>query len=1444
MNQTEHEVFDASTLQKGMIYYSSIDNRYSTYQDTFSYQIQDTLDVVLFAQSIEQVCQIHPMLQAAFSNLETSSPKIVVYQNVKPPVQVLDKTSMDPSLQKSCIKEWMALEHQNKINIIRPPLIRFTLHKFAYDQYHFGFTFHHAILDGWSVASLFVEINACYQALKNGRPYTYVPLTSTFRSYVEHERKALEDKHQKVFWQQNLRGYIPSKPTLLPVEAKEDETMLGGVVNYHSPINQTEFAQLRNVASKLNVPIRTILLSVHMAVVSYFLNSKDIVSGYVASTRLEEENAQYTKGVFLNTLPFRLKVTNDITWSNFIRSVYESELDIIAHRFYPLAQIQQDNGYDQIIDIVFSFVQFHIYDGFYAHETNRFIKLEVFEKTNFDLMINFYGGHAAKLPHFDIEYNPEKYSATMIRSLANCYRQAMQNLIFGLEEGVFAKPYLKKQNLKLDFDNLRESATLILKFESVIEMFNETAKNCPFHIAIETDEKTLSYLELYTKVSAIANYLVLQGVRKNQSVVLYGGRSIDYVAAILAIMSLGAIYVPIDVYTPQGRVAKIVSQLTDFRVLTTKLHRDTFQEHADSLIFFEGVSYNPDSQAHIDIWAESSDTAYILFTSGSTGEPKGVVVDHRALLLRSMWFIQHFAPAPDDKYAHYTSYSFDVSLEEVLIPLISGATLYVMPDSIAYDPIKFMKIVNDVNITFIETVPTFLHNLLKHNAFSKSSKLRHVIVGGESLDVALVHDFYQQCDIPLWNLYGPTETVINASYFDCREITISNGKVVPIGKPIANTNIFLLNIHKQPIIAGTVGEIYISGDGVAQGYLNTDESDNSFMNLTPYSPKNKPIRLYQTGDLGRLLPCGNIEFLGRVDSQVKHNGIRVELDEIEACIKQVEGIDMVVVKQEHIEGQQYLVAYLKLHNMLQDCEHQHFLKNLQKIVARDVPRQVIPSYYAILETMPLLPSLKINKRALTHQNYPLNRVITCRVLPRNEVEEKLEEIWLSLLGVNTISVYDNFFSLGGTSFDVTQLLYLIKQEFNASVDAQTFLKQPTIASLAKLLVKPEVDLSSDNPQFDKDLSNIQSMSLDSSVLPQPVTNASHILVTGATGYIGSYLLQELLAQTNAIIYCLVRLEDMALALQQLVDTLPSTFTLSQISRIVPVNGDLAKPRLGMASDVYARLLSKVDMIYHAGAKVNHLLDYAQLRTVNYLGSLEVLKFATTERNKKIVYLSSLSAVAPKSNKIPETFVSLNPSNVHGGYNQSKWMTEAMFAKSASLGAMLSIYRLGSIIGDTKTCRWRQSNNHFLSLIAGCIQLGVAPDWPFTFDLLPVNKVAQFIVSASLNAKESELLNVGASCPALWRNIIQALQTDYNIRLISQKEWLDHYLPQVDKTNPIYPLLAFYQKEFEYDETCETQIDMTQFQARSKALGIEKIEILIDEFKALVLAALGTQTSLV
>ncbi len=1045
----------------------------------------------------------------------------------------------------------------------------------------------------------------------------------------------------------------------------------------------------------------------------------------------------------------------------------------------------------------------------------------------------------------------------LVASMFGAYRTLLQQLAD--EPEIWLKSYLslipKPQHPEIN-------ATPIPN-ELLHTLFNHRAKQQPEKVAVIAGDRSLTYSELHHQSHQIGHWLRQRGARPNQLIAVLMDKGWEQIAAVLGVLQSGAAYLPIDPTLPPERLHYVLKDGEVGLVLTQSYLRDKL-DLPDTLQYLCVDTDELDAVASpLEAIQTPDDLAYVIYTSGSTGTPKGVMIAHRGVVNAIATTNQHFAVSTTDRVLGLTALHHDMSVYDIFGILTAGGAI-VLPETVSQrDPIHWLALIYRHQVTLWNSVPAMMEMLLESISGRElqgqelgqygSDKLDIVALapltpqfgGGMAQDFAFLPPFLWPCGLELggwggqvqgthslskqsWRLGqslrlaflggdwislslperlrswvetvqivsvgGPTETTLWNIWHPIERVDPA-WKSIPYGRAIANTRYYVLNEKLEPCPDWVPGQLYCAGVGLAQGYWRDPEKTKARFIHHPQTGE----RLYQTGDLGRYLPDGNLEFLGRQDFQVKINGLRIELGEIESVLSQHPLVQSTVV----VAGlEKSLVAYIvPKSESLSENSSDIWEEGFRQYLAKQLPAHMVPTRFVRLKQLPLTANGKVDRQALSKIQPHSSEAVDADEAPRNSTEIQLATIWKELLGLEKIGIHSHFFQMGGSSLLAVQLVNRIANAFQVELPLNRLFESPTIAALSQYLEHAQATVA--YPKLDL----LSEAVLDPEIClgdrpAYSVTQLQSILLTGATGYLGAFLLYELLQRTNAVIYCLVRSDTIASAKARLRSNLAlySLWNEGLGDRIIPILGDLSQPLLGLTQEQFQALASEIDSIYHNGAVVNFTYPYAALKATNVLGTQEVLRLAAQSKTKPVHFVSSTHVFPTDPNAenqtVWENMNSNSTENLPTGYVQSKWVAEKLIAIAQTRGLPISIYRPSFIVGHQETGAGNAQDLMF-RMIKGCIQLGIAPDIDLSFNIVPVDYVSKAI--AHLSTKPDALGEtfhlVNPYHVAIgWHQILQWLQAlGHNIPVIAYPQWLTALQNKSDQhsDNALYPLLPVF-----------------------------------------------------
>jgi amino acid adenylation domain-containing protein/thioester reductase-like protein len=1401
-------IYPLSPMQQGILFHTLCAPS-GVYVMQTCYTFSQATNLLAFQQAWQQVIDRHPVLRTSFYFKQYKEPFQVVYKQVNLPWQDYDWRGLPEAEQQERLEAFLQADRHQGFDLSTAPLMRCTFIQLANDTYHFIWSAHHLILDGWSTALVLQEVLATYKALCGGEELP-LPRSRPYGDYIAWLQQ--QDLSQaQAFWQKVLKGF--HAPTPLRIDRYVGSNGAASYDERSLKLSPTTTAALQSLARQHKLTLNTLLQGAYALLLSRYSGEEDVVFGATSAGRPTTlAGVESMVGLFINTLPVRVQLSPQELLIPWLQKIQQRQVEAQQYEYSPLVQVQEWSDVPRDLPLFESIL---VFENFPVDSS--------LQKWAVDL--NIHQSRSVETTHYPITVKAEGNSQLALHILYDCDRidTTTATRILGhlktLLEGMVANPHQSLSSLNL--------LTAIERHQLLVE-WNDTqtdypqdkcihqlvvvqAEQTPDAVAVVFEDQQLTYRQLDVRTNQLARYLESLGVGPEVLVGVCMTRSLEMVVGLLGVLKAGGAYVPLDPAYPDERLAfmlddsqasvlltqqHLVEQLGDRRIQTICLDRD-----------WQTISQeNPENPCSL---TNSDNLAYVIYTSGSTGKPKGVAIEHHSTVALINWAKTVFSPAELAGVLASTSICFDLSIFELFVPLSCGGTVILAENALSLPTLAAAE-----KVTLINTVPSAIAALHREQAIPTS--VCTINLAGEPLPNDLVQQLYQLEHIQqIFNLYGPSEDTTYSTYALVARDSLGP---VPIGRPISNTQVYVLDRSLQPVPIGVAGELYLSGAGLARGYLHRPELTAEKFIPNPFE-ESKFSRLYKTGDLVRYLPNGSLEFLGRIDSQVKIRGFRIELGEIETVVRQHPTVrDAVALAWEDEPNSQRLVAYI-----VPQPQQASDVMELQQFLQQKLPKYMVPTAFVVLEALPVTLNGKVNRKALPAPGTANREQENTFSPPRNPLEQQLVSIWSEILRIEQVGINDNFFQLGGHSLLVVRLFARIREAFQVDLPLQTLFEAPTVANLAERLEIAR--------QASSAATVTQAIALKAEAVLDPAirlqgipfkhtTTPACILLTGATGFVGAFLLDRLLQETQADIYCLVRASNSQEGKQKIQTSLESylLWNESQSSRIIPVVGDLSQPLLGLSAEQWRSLVERVDVIYHNGAWVHHASPYSTLKAANVLGTQEVLRLASLGKVKPVHFISTIGvfSAAGDAVKLLAEHSSLDDDRVpEGGYTQSKWVAEKLVAIARDHGLPVSIYRLGRVSGHSKTGVFNP-NDFLYRLLIGCIQLGSAPDGEFLEGLVPVDYVSKAIVHLSKQqeslGKAFHLINPQLLDLKMLFNVIRSF--GYPLQQLSYEQWRLK-LVKIAETSPehtLYSLIPFFPPRESTD--AKSQLATLQFDCQN------------------------------
>ncbi|MEH2284581.1 MAG: amino acid adenylation domain-containing protein [Nostoc sp.] len=1050
------DLYELSPMQQGMLFHTLYAPESEVYFEQLLCILQGELNRAGFVQAWQQVVARHPVLRSSFYWEEIEKPLQMVSKQVDFPWEELDWRHLTADEQQQSLGDFLASDRQKGFDLSQAPLMRFTLIQLEEYTYQFIWSHHHILFDGWSMQIILKEVLAFYEADRRGEHLRLIP-SRPYREYIEWLQQQ-DITQAKNFWQKNLQGF----ETPISLTGNREE----GIYNEQTfQLSQTVTEKLQYAARQHHLTLNNLvqgawaLLLSRYSSTSLTINSgeSDVVFGATVSGRPPTlVGVDSMVGLLINTLPIRVKVTGKAELLPWLKHLQTQAFEQEQYAYYSLAEIQRLSDVPPGMPLFESLLVFENYPLDSAEQNTKktleISHLRCFERTNYPLTV---------------VVNPQSQLSGRIIYDASCFEQEtigrmighFQTLLTGMATNL-------QQNIsQLSLLSAAEEEELILQdnnpnidsihYKCIHSLFEEQVEKTPDGVALVYGKQDLSYRELNNRANQLAHYLQALGVKPEVRVGICVERSsetlpeasLEMVIGILAILKAGGAYVPLDPAYPTDRLTFMLEDVQTTILLTHNHLCDGLIIHNQTVVNLDSdweiIAQHSEDNLHSEVNPEN--LAYIIYTSGSTGTPKGTEVAHRSII-GFMFGVDYIHLDAEQIWLQHSSISWDALTLELWTPLLYGGRCVLYPGKIS-TPEDLNRIIQEqgVNTLFLTTA---LFNLMIDTMPEALSSVKQMLFGGESVSVTHVRRALKLLPrTQLIHAYGPSECTVFTCCYPIPQQLDHNS--IPIGKPIGDRKIYLLDkdLHRVPI--GVPGEIYVGGASVARGYLNQPRLTSE--NFIP-NPFVEGDRLYKSGDLARRLPDGNLEFLGRIDTQVKIRGFRIELGEIEAVLNQHPDIKQVVVTvQEDEPGNKYLVAYLIIK------DHPPTSSTLRNFLKKKLPDYMIPAAFVFLEAFPLTPNDKINRRALPVPDAFQRNLEVDFVAPSTPTQQELATIWAEVLKVKQVGIHDNFFELGGHSLLATQVISRLREAFSLDFPLRYLFENPTIAELAQKVITQQIE---------------------------------------------------------------------------------------------------------------------------------------------------------------------------------------------------------------------------------------------------------------------------------------------------------------------------------------------------------------------------------------------------
>jgi len=1265
------------------------------------------LDPKRLSKSLLDLVDRHESLRTFFEVREGKCVQIVA-DNVH--------VKLDRAVSSSSDPEIFSAGFVKPFDLSRAPLMQTKLISHTSKQHWLLLDFHHIAFDGVSVAIFLRELMALYR----NETLPELPIQQKdFSTWESGRIDELRLKHES-FWFDLFADLTPGD---FPTEFQRSgaQSFDGASLTHHLDPQIT--SGLRTLAQQNGATLHQVFMSAIGVLTGRWSDSEDVCIGTSMSGRERAETAGVI-GMFVRTLPTRIRLEFGKTFAELLGEIKKQMRLIHEHSEYPInglyehLRANRGPGRHPLFDINFVMRNTGAEYSFEAENIIGKVSPLAINTAKFD--ISFSAEEVDNGIAIEVDYRTSLFSRATISRMTGHLCRILQSIV--------AQPDLPIGNI--DMVGPEERDALLVRFNpqptpapawaTVCQAISAHAVKNPDKIAVVAEGETLSYQELDQRANRVARAIHSCGGGPDKIIAVIADRSIWSIVGILAALKSGSAYVGLDIHYPADRIQFIIDDTNTPCIVGTTAQLSSLDTTRETIALDGSL---PEDSTDPLLAQGGRDLAYCIFTSGSTGSPKGVLIEHNAMVNFIGWYVDHHKILPESGCAAFAAFSFDVSVVQIFAPLVAGATLHVVPEELRRLPLDLDEYFCNQGVTHAHFPTQFAEQFIR---MCDSKSLQSMVVGGDKLTS------YQLRNYRLTNEYGPSETAMACLSYDVQTVMAKP----PIGTPVANTRVYILDSSNRLCPIGMPGEICVAGAGVGRGYLNRPElTAKSFVD-DPFVPGE---RMFRTGDKGRLLADGTVDFIGRIDFQVKIRGYRIEPGEIESFLQKYEHVlESVIVPLDDLGGGKVLAAYYTATQAIDPQLLKSYLKET-------LPEYMVPSYLVQLDKMILSPNGKIDRGKLPRPELSSSSPLE----PRNAKETSIAIAWEKVLGHKGFGLFDSFYDIGGDSLDAITLMAELSELFDIS--GSDIFAYTTIAEQAAHFQEAQSGRSTrllqlkqlTEPVEKDDLCAVQQQAYAAACQQDVALDTctlslfDHVLLTGATGTLGIYLLRELLEQCNCRVTVIARADNDLAAQTRLEEHYFERFAKpleAEGKRLEIISGNLSANNLGLDFDTYQLLSTSVDTILNSAALTSHYGDWDDFKTANITSVENLAEFAQNGRPKTFHHVSTTSIGAGQINGRSENLftefdidMGQSCSNL---YIRSKLESEILLGKLKEQGLPINVYRAGNITCDSKTGALQRNveDNAFYQQLRAYVNLGVAPETHDCRNMTFVDQSAQAIVT--------------------------------------------------------------------------------------------------------------------
>ncbi len=1037
------DAYPLTYLQSGMLFHMELTPEEPLYHNVDSWHLRGRFEFAPFRLAVDRVVARHPILRTSFDLEAAEEPLQRVHRQARLPISVIDFRGLPSDLQELRIQSFLGQQKRCLLDFSRPPQLRFYIHLRSAETFQFTLIENHAILDGWSLHSTLAEMFELFFALLDGDdPAIEPPLSLTFREFVERERQALESQETIDYWQRQLADLtLPELPSW-PLDAVFEAPRIR---SHEVPLEAALFDRLVALQRIAGVPIKSIFLSAHLKVLSLTTGRHEVFTGLASNGRLEEAEGDQVRGLFLNLPPLRLRLQGG-SWVQLARQVFAAETELLPHRLYPQAALQRQFGQRALVDISFNYMHFHVIGELLLSDRVEVLDSTNLGGTNFKLTANFAQNMEGSQAGLILEYDSQALPPAQAAAIGELYGKVLAAMAGEPGGSHQMLDYLRPSDRHRLLVELNDTGSDYEDQLSVPQLFAQQVDARPDAIAIGAGSTQLSYGELDRRARRIAHQLIDLGVELEDPVGVCLRRSPELIVALLAVVKAGGVYIALDPEYPVERLRLMIEDTAMAVLVTASDLSERLPSGAAQLLLIDRAEHGTSAAVRrssplIDALPVEG-LCLLIYTSGSTGQPKASGTTHRGVVSLVRGGSHYAELLPTDTMLQQAPVSFDASVLEIWGMLLNGGRVGIgSADQLDLDEVATALIAQRVTV---QVLTSGLFRLLAEERLDSLAGLRDLMTGGEAASVPHMRKVLRAYPrLRLSNVYGPSENSTYSAVQMTRPWHLGAASM-PIGTPVSNRTVLVLDGFLRLVASGVPGRLYVGGHGLARGYWRRPGMTASVFVPHPYS-RQRGERLYDTGDLARLLADGSLDFLGRQDHQVKIRGFRIEPGEVAVALMELPEVGDAVVVVSQGDTEKHLVAYVVPTAPVADLE-----RCLHAALATKLPTYMLPSAIVELASLPLSPNGKLDREALPA---PRSRNLASPLvrLPESAAEKLLAEIWQEVLVVDGLGVDENFFELGGHSLLATRVISRLRRSLNIELPLSALFEEPTIGGLARLL---------------------------------------------------------------------------------------------------------------------------------------------------------------------------------------------------------------------------------------------------------------------------------------------------------------------------------------------------------------------------------------------------------